>query len=158
MRLVAVDKLDEIIKTARSSQYLLIMRDRFTKLAKSLPLKCFSTSKVSRTFVREWELVNCLPKKLLPGNGKWFSVKTFHNFCRILTIYNSLRRLTSHKLVHRLSNSIAPSKRIRKIILRTTQRTGIRIHHLKYTGKILSHTHRQRQHSSNLYFRDHCHY
>lgn len=86
---VKISVLGELIKAARSNQYLLITINRITKLTRALSLKAVSPSEVGKTFLRNW-LFNYGSLEELPAeNGKIFTAKFFHDVCRILKIYNA---------------------------------------------------------------------
>lgn len=93
--LVAIDVLDELVKAARGTQYLLILSDRFPKLTKSVHLKSVFVSYGAKTFVHKWIFDYGTSKNFHANNGKCFTAKYFQNVSRIMNIYNRFT-LTYH--------------------------------------------------------------
>lgn len=75
MEPVNIYVLLELTKIAGSSQYMLDICDKFTKLAKSVPAKSISASKVTKKLVHGCVLNHGPPMELLADNGKYFTPK-----------------------------------------------------------------------------------
>lgn len=90
---VTIDVLTELFKAAHNNHYMLIISDKFTKLAKSVPWKSISAYRVATSFVSEW-VFNCgPPKELISVNGILSNAKFRRDVCRILNIKNFFTRI-----------------------------------------------------------------
>lgn len=87
----------EFILTLRGHWYILLIKERFPKLLKAIPINVKSTAEITKRFVDHWIFNYVPPKELLPDKGSQFTFKFFMNLCHILntkkaftTTYNPL--------------------------------------------------------------------
>ena len=88
LEFVAIDILGELLRTPRGNRFLLVILDRFSKLARAVPLKRITAFEVAKAFVRHWVLVYRPTLLLLADNGKQFISKLFQEICRLLGVKN----------------------------------------------------------------------
>ena len=88
LEFVAIDILGELLRTPRGNRFLLVISDRFSKLARTVPLKRITAVEVAKAFVHHWVLVYGPPLLLLADNGKQSISKLFHEICRLLGVKN----------------------------------------------------------------------
>ena len=86
---VAIDILGPLPKARSGCRFLLIVTDRFTKLAQVAPLKRITALNVARAFCEIWVFKYGPPKTLLSDNGRQFTSKFFQAVCRLLGINNA---------------------------------------------------------------------
>ena len=88
LEFVAIDILGPLTKTAQGNRFLLVMSDRYSKLAKSVPLASLSSYRVARAFCEHWIFAYGPPSYLLSDKGGQFTAKFFQHVCNILGIRN----------------------------------------------------------------------
>ena len=83
---IAIDILGELPRTPRGHRYLLVMRDRYSKLTRTVPLRKITAETVAQAFITNWVFVYGAPVKLLSDNGSQFTSRFFLAVCKILSI------------------------------------------------------------------------
>lgn len=109
---VAAEVLRELIKPARGNQYLLIIGDRFTRLAKLVPLRSISACDVDRAFVNDSVFKYGLAKELISNNEKCYTAKLFRNVCGIRNINNLITTIyhpQTKRQVERYRSTVIPA-------------------------------------------------
>ena len=86
---VAIDILGPLPKAKSGCRFLLVVTDRFTKLAQVAPLKRITALNVARAFCEIWVFKYGPPKTLLSDNGRQFTSKFFQAVCRSLGVNNA---------------------------------------------------------------------
>ena len=81
---VALDLLGPLIKTKTGCTDILVITDRFSKMARVVPLKSTKAPYVADAFIEHWVIPYGLPRKLLSDNGPQFVGKFFQAMCTIL--------------------------------------------------------------------------
>ena len=76
-----MDLLGPLLKRAHGNRHVLVMTDRFTKLAHSIPLRTTTASVMSNAFPDNWVYVYGAPRYVLTGNGPQFAAKFFEEVC-----------------------------------------------------------------------------
>lgn len=84
--------LSEFIRTRRGHKFILVITDRFTKLAKPVPMKEISTGEVAKIFVEPRGFNYGLLTELLYENGSQFTSKFFKDICCILNTENAFKK------------------------------------------------------------------
>ena len=74
---VAIDILGPLPKSAKGNQYILVITDRYIKLARAIPLATTTASVVAETFLDHWVYPYGMPNYLLTDNGTQFVSKFF---------------------------------------------------------------------------------
>ena len=91
-------------------QYLLVIKDGFTKLTQVVALRTVTAYTVVTAFCDAWVFKCGIPRSLLSDNGPQFNAKFFHRACRILGItnlYTSAYHLQTNGQVGRYNCTIA---------------------------------------------------
>ena len=88
LKFVTIDLLGELITTSQRNRFLLVIKERFSKLVRTVPLKRITAVVIARDFVRHWVLVYGPPALLLSDNARQFTARFFQDVCRILGIKN----------------------------------------------------------------------
>ena len=83
---VAMDILGPLPKTKHGRRFVLVITDRFTKLAKAVSLRTITSLSVAKAFCDCWIFNYGIPKVLLTDNGTQFTSSFFRKVCRILGI------------------------------------------------------------------------
>ena len=81
LQFVAIDILGPLARTRQGNQFLLVISDRFSKLKKTVPLKCISAYTIALAFCDQCVFVYGAPVYLLSDNGLQFTAKFFHEVC-----------------------------------------------------------------------------
>ena len=81
---VALDLLGPLIKTTTGYTDILVITDRFSKMARVVPLKSTKAPYVADAFIEHWVIPYGLPRKLLSDNGPQFVGKFFQAMCTLL--------------------------------------------------------------------------
>lgn len=84
MEFLAIDLLGELIQTKRGNRFLLVITDRFSKLALTVPLKSITAQSVAKVFFTQLVLAYGPPQCSLSDNGRQFTSRFFQHVCRIL--------------------------------------------------------------------------
>lgn len=100
------------MRTARVLRYLLVIRDCFTKLLRTVNLSSVTTAEVSKQFVNHWVFSYGPSIGLIAYNGRQFTFKLFQNVCKILNAQKSFMAT-----YHRQTNGQV--ERLNRIILST---------------------------------------
>ena len=88
LEFVAIDIFGELITTKRGNLYILLISDRYSKFARTVPLNYITAAHIAQAFVHHWAFVYGLPFTLLSDSGTQFTARFFQNICRILGIRN----------------------------------------------------------------------
>ncbi len=83
---IAMDLLGPFIKTPRGNDHLLVVVDRFSKLARTVPLKNTRDIDIARAFTSQWAFTYGIPKSVLSDNGPQFTARLMLETHRILGI------------------------------------------------------------------------
>ena len=83
---VAMDILGPLPKTKHGRRFILVVTDRFTKLAKTVSLRTITSLSVAKAFCDCWIFNYGIPKVVLTDNGSQFTSGFFRRVCRILGI------------------------------------------------------------------------
>ena len=83
---VAMDILGPLPKSAKGNQYILVITDRYTKLARAIPLATTTAPVVAEAFLDYWVYPYGMPNYLLTDNGTQFVSKFFETICSYLGI------------------------------------------------------------------------
>lgn len=81
LEFVAMDYLGPLPRTPQGNQYVLVITDRFSKLARALPMKTMKAEPTARAFLESWAYVYGPPQHLLTDNGSNFTSKFFQSIC-----------------------------------------------------------------------------
>ena len=81
LEFVAIDILRELITIKRGHPYILLIRDRYSKLVRTVPLKRITAAHIAQAFVHNWVFVYGPPVRLLSDNGTQFTTRFFQNIC-----------------------------------------------------------------------------
>jgi transposase InsO family protein len=82
LEFVAIDILGPLPKTKSGKHYILVIMDRFSKLARTVPLRNITANTVCYAFIEEWVHVYGAPSILLSDNGTQFTSRTMLALCR----------------------------------------------------------------------------
>lgn len=88
----AIDVFGELVKTACDYQDFVAVQnyiDKLKKLAKTVPLRDISASKMAETFVHKCVFSNVSFKSLFVNSRKSFTMKLFRSVSRVLHTQNS---------------------------------------------------------------------
>ena len=77
-----------LTKSKRGYVFLLVITDRFTKLARVVPLRKITAYNVAVAFVEHWVFSYGPPECVISDNGKQFAAKFFQAVCELLGISN----------------------------------------------------------------------
>ena len=83
---VAMDILGPLPKTSHGKQYVLVITDRYTKLARAIPMKKTTAPLVAAAFLQNWIYPYGIPESLLTDNGPQFISQFFAIVCAALGI------------------------------------------------------------------------
>ena len=83
---VAMDILGPLPNTKHGRRFILVITDRFTKLAKTESLRTITSLSVAKAFRQCWVFNYGIPKVLLTDNGSQFTSGFFRQVCKILGI------------------------------------------------------------------------
>ena len=81
---IAMDLLGPFPTTETGSTNILVITDRFSKLAQVTPLSSTTASAVANAFVENWVIPYGMPSFLLTDNGPQFVAKLFEAVCLML--------------------------------------------------------------------------
>jgi len=84
LEFIAMDLLGPLTKTRRGHTDILVMTDRFSKMARSIPLRSTTAPVVAEAFLNNWVIPYGLPRILLTDNGPQFVSKFFEFLCTAL--------------------------------------------------------------------------
>ena len=107
---LAINILGPLPKTKGGKQYLLVIKDRFTKLTQVVALTTVTAYTVATAFCDAWAFKYGIPRSLLSDNGPKFNAKFFYSACRILRItnlYTSAYHPQTNGQVERYNRTIA---------------------------------------------------
>ena len=107
---LAIDILGPLPKTKTGKRFLLVIKDRFTKLTQVVALRTITAYTVAVGFCDAWVFKYGVPRTLLSDYGPQFSAKFFHNTCRVLGItnlYTSAYHPQTNGQVERYNRTIA---------------------------------------------------
>ena len=88
LEFVAIDLLGPLPKSTKGFKHLLVMTDRYSKLAQVVPLREITALNVAKSFVNHWILHYGPPARLLSDNGSQFISKLFQYVCTELKVRN----------------------------------------------------------------------
>ena len=81
---IGMDILGPLTRSADDSRFVLVMTDRFTKLARAIPLKSATAKVVAETFLESWIFPYGIPDIVLTDNGPNFVSKFFEHLNSLL--------------------------------------------------------------------------
>ena len=81
---IAMDLLGPFPTTESGHTNILVITDRFSKLAQVTPLKSTTAPVVADAFVTHWVIPYGMPSHLLSDNGPQFVAKFFEAVCLLL--------------------------------------------------------------------------
>jgi hypothetical protein len=81
---VAIDILGPLPKTKRGHQYILVVTDWYSKLARAAPLRGVTAHEIAATFVDLWVASYGIPVFELCDNGSQFNSKLFQRVAQIM--------------------------------------------------------------------------
>jgi transposase InsO family protein len=81
-----MDILGPIPRTKHGNRFLLVIRDRYSKATKTVPLRKVTALSVARAFCDHWAYVYGPPVSLLTDYGLQFTAKFFQAVCSELKI------------------------------------------------------------------------
>lgn len=90
LEFVAMVILSPLPKSARGNLYILVITDRFSKLAQCTPLRTTTAVVVAKAFLERRVYVYGGPRYLLTDNGKQFVAKFFESVCGMLGVNHFL--------------------------------------------------------------------
>ena len=85
-----MDLLGPLPKTVQGNQHVLVITDRFAKLACSIPLRTTTASVVANAFLDSWVYVYGAPRYVLTDNGPQFAAKLFDAVWALLGVQHYL--------------------------------------------------------------------
>lgn len=91
LEFVAMDLLGPFPAAESGNQHILVITDRFSKLAQVTPLVSTTAPAVANAFVENWVIPYGIPKFVLSDNGPQFVAKFFEAICVLL----GLKHLTT---------------------------------------------------------------
>lgn len=91
LKSVCIDILGELVGRALELRYLLVIKDRFTKLVRTVLLRGVTTAKIAKQFVNKWAFSYGPPIKLIAENGHQFKSRFFKDVCKIVNVHNSFK-------------------------------------------------------------------
>lgn len=83
---ISMDLLGPLPKTLHGNQHVLVIKDRYSKMTRAIPLKQTTASIVAQTFVDNWIMPYGIPATLLTDNGPQFVGTFFAAVCLILGV------------------------------------------------------------------------
>lgn len=83
---VSIDIFAQLLQTPLSNNFLLVITNRCSKLARTIPLKNITAALAAKAFVTNWLLAYGPPKWLLSNNGKKFTARFVQHVCEILVV------------------------------------------------------------------------
>lgn len=69
LEFVKINILGELIFTKSGNRFLLVIPDRFTKLTRTIPLKCITENAVAHAFVHHWVSSTNYQRRFSPTTG-----------------------------------------------------------------------------------------
>lgn len=85
---LSMDILGPLPETSSGNLYLLIIRDRFTKFTRAIPLATITAVDVSSALCECWIAAYGPPDSLLTDNGPQFASVFFEGVCGLMGIKN----------------------------------------------------------------------
>lgn len=79
------------MRTARRKQYILVITDRFIKLACTVPIYRVTAEKVMKQFQNHWVLSGGPPRDLIAYNDRHFTSELFQDVCKILNMQKAFK-------------------------------------------------------------------
>ena len=86
---VAMDILGPLPKSEAGNRFVLVITDRYSKMARAIPMQDTTTKDVAQVFVEHWVYPYGIPNKLLTDNGPQFESKLFAAICQFLGVKHS---------------------------------------------------------------------
>lgn len=88
LEFVGIDILGPLRKTGSGHEYILVITDRFAKMAVIVPLKTVTVYTVAKAFCERWLFVYGPPRNVISDNGKQSASKFFLAVCGSLRVRN----------------------------------------------------------------------
>lgn len=107
LQLVAMDILVPVPKFVTGRQYVLVITERFSKLARTTPMRTRTVPKVADVLLNTWVYPYGTPKYFLSDNGTQSIAKFFEAVCKMLAFTHLLTTAYYTKKTEKRSSSTA---------------------------------------------------
>lgn len=84
LELIAIDILGPLTRTKYGNRLIIVMSDRDTKLARTIPVTKITAPKAAKVVLEDWIIPNGTPEVILTDNDKQFTSKFFAALCASL--------------------------------------------------------------------------